>query len=117
MNQRKNKESRRAATPSISSIKIAGHSSKSKFMFPTDDCVYFASFVTLPINAYLKGETYSMNLVHFAMLPEFLKYPEKRTIGKTTIGITVLTDLASTIIEPKRSPAELPAKTKRKSMK
>jgi len=49
----------------------------------------------LAIKAYLKGETYSMNLVQFAIFPEFLKKPENSTTGNTTIGITVLTDFAS----------------------
>jgi len=50
---------------------------------------------TVAINAYLKGELYYKNLVHFEIEPEFLKKPEKMMRGITTIGMTVLTDFAS----------------------
>ena len=60
---------------------------------------------------------YSKNLVHFEIEPEFLKKPEKMMRGMTTIGMTVLTDFASWIIEPKSRPAELPAKQSKKRMK
>ena len=47
------------------------------------------------MKAYLNGEVYSMNFVHSEIFPEFLNIPENRTNGRTTMGITVLTDFAS----------------------